>query len=604
MKNLMLFFMICCSIAIKAQEKPTIFLIGDSTMSNKKDPDKNPEHGWGQVLPELMSSQLKIENHAVNGRSSRSFISEGKWEAVKRELKPGDFVFIQFGHNDQKVNDPARYTNPFTQYRRNLEEFVQETRAKGATPVLFTSIVRRNFNEDGVLIDTHGQYPLVVKMVANDLDVPFIDLQLKTEQLEISYGPQESKQLHLHLEPGEDPYEPKGVSDDTHLSKKGAILVASLALQEIAKKELGLKEFIDPEILSQEIIIQVPVGAVEYSEKVPWRKALLQEEEWYKTKEAQRIADNVLLYQHTNGGWYKNIDMANELSPKEKEELQKASAEDLGTTIDNGATHTQLKYLAKVYTATGKEVYKKAFLKGIDFLLEAQYSNGGWPQFYPIRKGYYEHITYNDGAMIGVMRLLRAIAKNEAPYTFVDNVLQKKARQAVDKGLEIILATQVKVDGKLTAWGAQHDKETLQPAKARAYELPSLSGKESAEILKYLMELEDPSEEVKKAVRSAARWFEEAKVMGKKVKWFKDPNLPEGRDRVLIEDPEGGPLWGRFTEIGTNRPMFIGRDGIIKYKLHEIEHERRTNYSYIDNYAEDLLKEDYPRWEKKYSPQK
>ncbi|WP_084625574.1 pectate lyase [Salinimicrobium xinjiangense] len=604
MKNLLLFFMICYSVALVAQEKPTLFLIGDSTMSDKEDPDKNPEHGWGQMLPELMTSEINIQNHAVNGRSTRSFIAEGRWEKVKEQLKRGDYVFIQFGHNDQKANDPARYTNPFTQYRSNLEKFVRETREKGATPILFSSIVRRNFNENGVLVDTHGEYPLVVRMVAKDMDVPFIDMQLLTEQLEISYGPQDSKQLHLHLEPGEDAYEPRGVTDDTHLSKMGADLVARLALQEIARQDLELKKYIKKSVIFQKILTEASVGEVEYSEKVPWRRALRQDEQWYGSKEAQRIADNVLLYQHHNGGWYKNNDMSTELSPQEKEELRRLSGVDAGTTIDNGATHTQLRYLAKVYKATGKEEYKKAFLKGIDFLLEAQYPNGGWPQFYPLKKGYYEHITYNDGAMVGVMRLLRDIAKNKEPYTFVDADRKKKARKAVDKGLEIILATQVKVDGKRTVWGAQHDKKTLQPAKARAYELASLSGKESAEIVRYLMEIENPSEEVKRSIRSAMQWFEEAKVMGKRVEWIKGPDLPDGRDRILVEDPDGGPLWGRFTEIGTNRPMFIGRDGVVKYNLDEIEHERRTNYSYIDNYAEDLLNIEYPEWEQKHTSQK
>ncbi|MCX2838245.1 pectate lyase [Salinimicrobium sp. MT39] len=308
----------------------------------------------------------------------------------------------------------------------------------------------------------------------------------------------------------------------------------------------------------------------------------------------------MLLYQHTNGGWYKNIDMSNELSSKEKDSLRNLQNKEMGTTIDNGATHNQLKYLARVYKATGKEDYKIAFLEGVDYLLEAQYSNGGWPQFYPLKKGYYGHITYNDEAMIGVMNLLRDIAQNEEPYSFVDAFRKNKAEKAVEKGLKIILDTQVEVDGKLTAWGAQHDKKTLKPAKARAYELASLSGKESAEIVRYLMEIENPSEAVKRSVRSAIQWFEDAKVTGKRVEWIKDPSLPEGRDRIVVEDPAGGPLWGRFTEIGTNRPMFIGRDGVVKYKLEEIEHERRINYSYIDNYAEDLLKEEYPKWEQKH----
>lgn len=254
MKNYIFYFLIFFSATIYAQEKPTLYLIGDSTMSDKKDPEKNPEHGWGQMLPELMTSEISIENHAVNGRSTRSFISEERWEEVKSKLKPGDYVFIQFGHNDQKVKDSTRYTNPFTQYRANLEKFVEETREKGATPLLLSSIVRRNFNEEGVLVDTHGEYPLVTRMVAKDLQVPFIDMQLFTEQLEIAYGPEDSRELHLHLEPGEDPYAPEGVNDDTHLSEKGATIVASLALQEIAKKELELTKFIKPEVLEKNLI--------------------------------------------------------------------------------------------------------------------------------------------------------------------------------------------------------------------------------------------------------------------------------------------------------------------------------------------------------------
>lgn len=254
LKNILICSFMIIALSVSAQEKPTLYLIGDSTMSDKKDPDRNPEHGWGQMLPELMTSEINIENHAVNGRSTRSFIAEGRWEEVENELKPGDFVFIQFGHNDQKFKDPERYTNPYTQYRANLEKFVQETRAKGATPILFSSIVRRNFNESGVLVDTHGEYPLVARMVANDLEVPFIDLQLLTEQMEIAYGPEDSKVLHLHLEPGENDYEPEGVEDDTHLSEKGANLVASLALQEIHKKDLDLKKYIRPEVLEKDLL--------------------------------------------------------------------------------------------------------------------------------------------------------------------------------------------------------------------------------------------------------------------------------------------------------------------------------------------------------------
>lgn len=232
------------SIITFAQQKPTLFLIGDSTMANKENPDTNPEHGWGQMLPTFMTSGIEIQNHATNGRSSKSFRTEGRWDKVMKQLKKGDFVIIQFGHNDQKINDSVRFTNPYTQYRANLERYVNEARSKGATPILMTSIVRRNFNENGVLVDTHKEYPLVVRMVANDLKVPFVDLQLLTEQMEISYGPEKSKQLHLHYKKGDVNYYPEGKDDDTHLSKLGAESIAKLASNSLRTLKTGLEKYI------------------------------------------------------------------------------------------------------------------------------------------------------------------------------------------------------------------------------------------------------------------------------------------------------------------------------------------------------------------------
>lgn len=244
MKKLLLTFYIFFAALLFAQQKPTLFLIGDSTMANKENPDKNPEHGWGQMLPLLMTSGIEIQNHATNGRSSKSFRTEGRWDKVMKQLKKGDFIIIQFGHNDQKINDSARFTNPYTQYRANLERYVNETRAKGAYPILMTSIVRRNFNENGVLVDTHKEYPLVVRMVGNDLKVPMVDLQLLTEQMEISYGPESSKKLHLHYKKGEVDYYPEGKDDDTHLSKLGAESIAKRATVSLKNMKTGLENFI------------------------------------------------------------------------------------------------------------------------------------------------------------------------------------------------------------------------------------------------------------------------------------------------------------------------------------------------------------------------
>lgn len=214
-------------------QQTTIYSIGDSTMADKSEPEVNPERGWGQMLPQFFTEAVKVDNRAVNGRSTRSFINEKRWEAILKVIKSGDYVFIQFGHNDEKFEDSTRYTNPHTAYRHNLIKFVTESRAKGAIPVLFSSIVRRNFNEKGVLIDTHGDYPLETRLVAMEYHVPFVDLGYLSEVLEMSYGPEKSKELHLHFKPGEIPFYPKGKADDTHLCEKGATAIANLALNEI-----------------------------------------------------------------------------------------------------------------------------------------------------------------------------------------------------------------------------------------------------------------------------------------------------------------------------------------------------------------------------------
>ena len=207
----------------------TIYTIGDSTMANKK-PEGYPETGWCQVLGSYFDETVTIKNHARNGRSSKSFIDEGRWQAVLDSLEPGDFVFIQFGHNDQKQYDSTRYTTPFGTYTENLEMFVNQTREKGATPILITSIVRRKFGEDSKLIDTHGDYPVATRQLAEKLDVQLVDLQKLTEEWVNGMGDEPSKEMFLWVPPGVN--YPEGRKDDTHLSEKGAHDVAKMAMDE------------------------------------------------------------------------------------------------------------------------------------------------------------------------------------------------------------------------------------------------------------------------------------------------------------------------------------------------------------------------------------
>ncbi len=232
-RPLLVFVAALLTAIVPAPPVVTLHLIGDSTMADKPDPEHNPERGWGQALPELLKASAAVSNHAVNGRSTRSFIDEGRWEAVRKLLRRGDYVFIQFGHNDEKVEDSTRYTAPFTAYRRNLERFVRETRVAGATPILFTPIVRRQFNKQGVLEDTHGLYPLAVRDVARELHVPLVDLQTRTEEMVLQAGVEGSKALFVYTREGEFPAFPNLREDNTHLSPAGALQVARLAISEL-----------------------------------------------------------------------------------------------------------------------------------------------------------------------------------------------------------------------------------------------------------------------------------------------------------------------------------------------------------------------------------
>lgn len=324
------------------------------------------------------------------------------------------------------------------------------------------------------------------------------------------------------------------------------------------------------------------------------------DDDFFKTEEAKRIGDNVLLYQQTTGGWPKNIYMPAELSTKEQKEALAAKANVNESTIDNGATSTEIRYLSRLYLATGIEKYKESAIEGIRYLFKSQYDNGGWPQFWPRPKGYYTHITYNDNAMVNVMKLLRDVYKQKAPYTYLPEEIRRQARAAFDKGVECILRTQVKQNGKLTVWCAQHDEHTLAPAKARAYELPSLSGQESDNIVLLLMGISKPSPEIIAAIEGAVAWFKENKITGIVRQEF--TNSEGKKDFRMVACPQDDfdcpTLWARFYTLEDNRPFFCDRDGVMKYDISEIGYERRNGYSWYNDDGLEVLKK-YEEWKKK-----
>ena len=323
---------------------------------------------------------------------------------------------------------------------------------------------------------------------------------------------------------------------------------------------------------------------------------------FYTTEEARRIGDQVVLFQRVTGGWPKNTDMATPLTDEARKAVERDKARRDDSTIDNNATTTHVTYLARLYQGTGDKRYREAFKKGVEFLLSGQYDNGGWPQFWPDASGYRLHITYNDGAIVNVMNVLYGIAEQHEPFNgkLTDKTMRKRAKVAFDKGLECILKTQIVADGKLTIWCQQHDRETLLPAAARAYELPSYCPQESMGILMLLMELPNPDERVKKAVHSAMAWFDKYKMTGLKVVRTGKKGTPD-YDTKLVNDSTASPIWARFYNLEHCEPYVCDRDGIPRRRLQDIGSERRNGYSWYASNPAKLYKV-YDAWADKYDP--
>lgn len=314
--------------------------------------------------------------------------------------------------------------------------------------------------------------------------------------------------------------------------------------------------------------------------------------EWFLSPEGKRITENILSYQSEQGDWPKNK------STTESPYTGNPSA--LHGTFDNGATTDELRFLAKASKATGDERLKKAFLKGLDLILKAQYPSGGWPQFYPPDRQYHRHITFNDNAMIRVMIFLREVAK-EPLYDFVPTAQRTECSAAFDRGVECILKCQVRIDGVPTAWCAQHDELDYTPRPARKFELASLSGSESVGIVRLLMSLESPSPAVINSVNSAVEWFRKSAIHGIKIEKTTVVGATKDHDTVVVKDPSAPPVWARFYDLKTGKPFFCDRDGFPKETITEIGFERRNGYRWYGDWPKKLLEVEYPAWQKRVS---
>jgi PelA/Pel-15E family pectate lyase len=287
------------------------------------------------------------------------------------------------------------------------------------------------------------------------------------------------------------------------------------------------------------------------------------------------------------------------LTEAELKELQSGYEAGIDATIDNEATTKEIKYLVKAYKTYKIAAYLTAATKGVDYLLKAQYPNGGWPQFYPDFSSYRSQVTYNDNAMINVITVLEDIVAGKNDFDVMDKAYIPKCSEAIKKAVDCVLKTQIKQNGKLTAWCAQYNAKTLQPEMARKFELASISGSESVGIVRFLMRQPNPTKEIITAVNSAVEWFEKVKIVGYSVTEIKAPQETSGKDRVLVKE-DNSVIWARFYTLDTNEPIFVGRDSQPKKTLAEIENERRVGYAYYVINPAKLINEEYPKWAAKW----
>jgi PelA/Pel-15E family pectate lyase len=324
----------------------------------------------------------------------------------------------------------------------------------------------------------------------------------------------------------------------------------------------------------------------------------------YKATDITQVADNILLYQKDNGGWAKNYDVMAILTESQKDSLIRAK-NILNTTYDNGSTYTQITCLANVYAVTKVDKYKEGALKGLNYVLKSQYKNGGWPQYYPLENNYSRCVTFNDGVFEGIMEMLKDIKDSKPEYAFVNQADRARLIASYDKGLACILKTQINDAGKPTAWCQQYDEVSLKPAWARKFEPPSICNLESADLVLFLMSIENPKKEIVDAIQNAVVWFQDSKIYHTRVKVIPAPRVVTPfkvsvSDRVVVEDMTAPPIWTRYYELKTHKPIFCNRDSKIVYTLAEVTRERRDGYGWY-TYAPQKVLEAYPEWQKKYA---
>jgi PelA/Pel-15E family pectate lyase len=314
---------------------------------------------------------------------------------------------------------------------------------------------------------------------------------------------------------------------------------------------------------------------------------------WYADDEAKQLADVIISYQTPSGGWSKHT--AYKKGPRQPG-MQWTSQNKPGepahylATFDNRSTTEQLYFLAYVWNATHRDDCQTAIVKGLNFILAAQYPTGGWPQVYPIEGKYHDDITFNDDAMTRVLRLLHSISNKEPSFAFLDDAQRAQAADAMNAGIECILKLHVELNGKKTVWCAQYDAITLEPSSARKMEPATLSGEESARVLEFLMSIDKPSPEVIACIESGLAWFEQAKITG-------ISKTSRDRKTTYEVDPKSTEIyWARFYDLKTGRPIFPGRDGVVYDTFEGMAAKNKVGYDYYTTQPKSLLNSVQKRW--------
>lgn len=320
----------------------------------------------------------------------------------------------------------------------------------------------------------------------------------------------------------------------------------------------------------------------------------------YKPSQFREIADNIVLFQREDGGWPANYDMMAILTPEQKKAIAETKSRRDGS-FDNDTVHPQVTYLAHALQRESNSEWRDACERGLDYILAAQYPNGGFPQKLGA-KGYSAHITFNDNVMMGILNVLADVALGEPRYDWLDDDRRARCVEALKKGVDCVLKCQIKVDGQATGWAQQHDEKTYEPRPARKFEPTATCALDTADVTAFLTRLE-PTDEIAAAIESAAAWLDRVKLEGIRAKRVKAPReefpllvKPAETDLVVVEDPDAPAIWARFYEIGTDRPIFVGRDAVVRYNVSEIERERRIGYGWYGSYATRVLEKTVPQW--------